>query len=142
CEAGLNSIRVSMNSAQASLYTNYYLPNNYQFRDIVESLKIVRDHGGWASINYFVFPGVTDTEAEYEALCELIDYTRLHMIQWRNFNIDPDFYLNKLHIAPEEEMIGILPLMMRLRLRYPDLKFGYFNPPRERMVNYDLDFAH
>ena len=103
---------------------------------------MARSYGAWTSINYFVFPGMTDSVEEYEALRSFIRDTGLCMIQWRNFNIDPDFYLNKLHIAPEEEMIGILPLMMRLRLRYPDLKFGYFNPPRERMVNYDLDFAH
>ncbi len=142
CAVGLNSIRVSMNSAQEHVYMNYYLPNNYKFKDIIESAKIVRDHGGWASINYFVFPGVTDTEAEYEALCHLIDYTDLSMIQWRNFNIDPDFYLSKLNIGPEENTIGILNLMNRLRGKYPHLKFGYFNPPMERMKNYDVDFAH
>ncbi len=142
CEAGLNSIRVSMNSAQEHLYTNYYLPNNYKFQDILESARIVRQYGGWASINYFVFPGVTDTEEEYIALCRLIDYTNISMIQWRNFSIDPDFYLHKLNIAPSDETMGILTLMRRLRERYPDLKFGYFNPPKERMANYEADFAH
>lgn len=142
CQSGLNSIRVSMNSAQARLYTAYYLPNNYQFQDIVESLKTVRSYGGWASINYFVFPGVTDTETEYQALCDLIDYTDLSMIQWRNFNIDPDFYLHKLNIDEGDPGMGILTMMNRLRKKYPHLKFGYFNPPKERMANYEMDFAH
>ncbi|MEP7267739.1 MAG: radical SAM protein [Saprospiraceae bacterium] len=142
CKVGLNSIRVSLNSAQDHLYTHYYLPNNYKFKDIVESLRVVRNYGGWASINYFVFPGVTDTQEEFEALCHLIDYTDLSMIQWRNFNIDPDFYMNKLNIAPDENAIGILNMMEMLREKYPHLKFGYFNPPKERMVNYDVDFAH
>ena len=31
CKAGLNSIRVSTNSAREWLYTAYYLPNNYHF---------------------------------------------------------------------------------------------------------------
>lgn len=90
-DAGLNSIRVSTNSAQESIYTKYYRPNNYRFADIVESLRVVRRAGGWASINYFVFPGITDSVAEYEALRELISTTGLNMIQWRNFNIDPDW---------------------------------------------------
>jgi hypothetical protein len=30
--------------------------NNYVFEDIVESLRIVKEAGGWTSINYFVFP--------------------------------------------------------------------------------------
>ncbi len=142
CQSGLNSIRVSMNSAQAKFYTAYYLPNNYKFQDIVESLKIVRSYGGWASINYFVFPGVTDTEAEYQALCDLIDYTDLSMIQWRNFNIDPDFYLHKLNIGDGDPGMGVLNMMNRLHEKYPHLKFGYFNPPKERMANYEMDFAH
>ena len=70
CEAGLNSIRVSTNSARKNIYENYYRPNNYQFEDIVESLKVVRSFNGWSSINYFVFPGMTDSVEEYEALQE------------------------------------------------------------------------
>ena len=57
CEAGLNSIRVSTNSAREEIYMPYYRPNNYEFNDIVESLKVVNSFGGWTSINYFVFPG-------------------------------------------------------------------------------------
>ena len=88
-KAGLDSIRVSLNSARPDIYTKYYQPNNYQFEDLAESLRIVKKYGGWASINYFVFPGMTDSIAEFEALCELIDSTGLDMIQWRSFNIDP-----------------------------------------------------
>ena len=95
CEAGLNSIRVSMNSARKHIYESYYRPNNYSFEDIVESLKVMRSYGGWASINYFVFPGMTDSVEEYEALRKLIRETGLTMIQWRNFNIDPDWYSGK-----------------------------------------------
>ncbi|MFN5930520.1 MAG: radical SAM protein, partial [Sphingobacteriales bacterium] len=53
CLAGLDSIRVSTNSAQKHIYERYYRPNNYQFEDIIESLKVMRKHGGWSSINYF-----------------------------------------------------------------------------------------
>lgn len=65
CKVGLDSIRVSTNSARPELYTPYYRPNNYVFEDIVESLKVVREFGGWTSINYFVFPGPTDSVEEY-----------------------------------------------------------------------------
>jgi MoaA/NifB/PqqE/SkfB family radical SAM enzyme len=54
-DAGLNSIRVSINSARKDIYTKYYRPNNYTFEDVIESLQIARDCGGWSSINYFVF---------------------------------------------------------------------------------------
>ncbi|MBN9274491.1 MAG: radical SAM protein, partial [Mesorhizobium sp.] len=36
-KAGLNSIRVSLNSVRPEIYTKYYLPNNYKFEDIRES---------------------------------------------------------------------------------------------------------
>ncbi|MCB0618460.1 MAG: radical SAM protein, partial [Saprospiraceae bacterium] len=46
CRAGLDSIRVSINSAQEWLYSAYYLPNNYAFEDVVESIRVVNRHGG------------------------------------------------------------------------------------------------
>jgi MoaA/NifB/PqqE/SkfB family radical SAM enzyme len=143
CEVGLNSIRVSTNSVRKQIYEPYYRPNNYQFEDIIESLKVVNNHGGWTSINYFVFPGITDTVEEYEALRQMIKDTGLKMIQWRNFNIDPDWYLGKLGITEPGELLGIKQLMDLIREEFPDLKFGYFNPPIERIKgNYEVDFAH
>lgn len=143
CEAGLDSIRVSTNSARREIYTPYYRPNNYQFEDIIDSLKVVRDYGGWTSINYFVFPGMTDSVAEYEALRQLIIDTNLKMIQWRNFNIDPDWYLGKIGVVDGGEILGMKQLMELLKEEFPQLKYGYFNPPMERIRGeYDKDFAH
>lgn len=142
CEAGLNSIRVSTNSARSHIYTPYYRPNNYQFKDIVESLKVVRSYGGWASINYFVFPGMTDTVEEYEALRQLIIDTDLTMIQWRNFNIDPDWYLGQIGVVETGEMLGVKQLMELIHEEFPNVKFGYYNPSMERIKgNYDVDYA-
>lgn len=143
CEAGLDSIRVSTNSAQKSWYEKYYRPNNYQFEDIIESLRVMNEFGKWSSINYFVFPGLTDTESEYEALRFLIKETNLKMIQWRNFNIDPDWYLGRMNITELGEPMGVKNLMELIREEFPALKFGYFNPPMERISgNFEKDFAH
>jgi sulfatase maturation enzyme AslB (radical SAM superfamily) len=143
CEAGLNSIRVSTNSARPEIYIPYYRPNNYRFEDIIESLKVVNSYGGWTSINYFVFPGMTDSVEEYEALRKLIRETGLKMIQWRNFNIDPDWYLGKINVSETGERIGIRKMMNLLREEFPGLKFGYFNPSMERIKgNFEEDFAH
>ena len=143
CKAGLNSIRVSTNSAQKHIYEAYYRPNNYRFEDIVESLCVVRRYQGWSSINYFVFPGMTDTEAEYEALRSLIRRTGLNMIQWRNFNIDPDWYLGKIGMTETGDVMGISQLMDLLREEFPSLRYGYFNPPMERIKGrFEADFAH
>jgi len=143
CEAGLNSIRVSTNSAREKIYTPYYRPNNYVFDDIVESLKVVNSFGGWTSINYFVFPGMTDSVEEYEALRKLIKETGLRMIQWRNFNIDPDWYLGKIGVSETGECMGVKQMIELIREEFPDLKFGYFNPSIERIKgNFEMDFAH
>ena len=143
CEVGLDSIRVSTNSARKEIYMPYYRPNNYEFEDIIESLKIVRDFGGWTSINYFVFPGMTDSIAEYEALRKLIRETDLKMIQWRNFNIDPDWYLGKIGVTDSGECMGMKQLIQLIHEEFPDLKFGYFNPPMERIKGkFEMDFAH
>lgn len=143
CEAGLNSIRVSTNSVRKQLYTAYYRPNNYEFEALLESLKIVRSFGGWTSINYFVFPGMTDSVAEYEALRKFIRETELCMIQWRNFNIDPDWYLGQTGVFETGEMLGVRQLMDLLREEFPGLQYGYFNPSMERISgDFEKDFAH
>lgn len=143
CEVGLDSIRVSLNSVRKHIYEPYYCPNNYSFEDITESLKIVNSYGGWTSINYFVFPGMTDSAEEYEALRKVIKNTGLKMIQWRNFNIDPDWYLSKINVTDTGECLGVKQLMELIRDEFPYLKYGYFNPPIERIKgNYEFDFAH
>jgi len=138
-KAGLNSIRVSLNSVRKEIYTRYYLPNNYRFEDIVESLKVVNRHGGWSSINYFTFPGMTDSVEEYEALRQLIKDTNLSMIQWRNFNIDPDWYLGKIGVTDTGECLGIKQMMELIHEEFPNVKYGYYNPPMERMKNFETD---
>jgi hypothetical protein len=65
------------------------------------------------------------------------------MIQWRNFNIDPDWYLGKINVADTGEAIGVKQLMELIQEEFPEVKYGYFNPPIERIKgNYQSDFAH
>ena len=143
CKVGLDSIRVSLNSVRKHIYEPYYCPNNYAFEDIIESLRVVNSFGGWTSINYFVFPGMTDSVEEYEALRTVIKETGLKMIQWRNFNIDPDWYLGKINVADTGEFLGVKQLMELIHEEFPHIKYGYFNPPIERIKgNYEIDFAH
>ncbi len=86
---------------------------------------------------------MTDTIAEYEALRKLIIDTDLCMIQWRNFNIDPDWYLGKIGVTEPGDTLGMKQLMELLREEFPKLKYGYFNPPIERIKGkFEMDFAH
>jgi len=133
-DAGLDSLRISTNSARADIYHAYYRPTTYTFAQVRESARIARDAGRYLMLNYFVFPGVTDTEAELDALSAWIDEARVDMIQLRNLNLDPEIYLAKVAAAGGAgEPLGLLPWLDRLRSRFPELAFGYFNPPRRKM---------
>ncbi len=135
-DAGLDSIRVSLNSLREPVYAAYYRPRNYRFADVLTSAAVVRRAGGWASINYLSFPGITDQPAEVEALRAFIERTDLSMIQWRNLNIDPDLYRDLLgHIERSADGIGMARHLRELRADFPALRYGYFNPPREVMAD-------
>lgn len=130
-DAGLDSIRVSLNSARPSLYHSYFLPVGYTFNDVVKSMEIAREKGRFTSLNYFVFPGVTDEEEEMEAFLALAERAQPDMIQWRNLNIDPDLYLQCLDWEPGTAM-GMKNFMEAIRQRFPEIRFGYFNPSVEK----------
>jgi molybdenum cofactor biosynthesis enzyme MoaA len=132
CAAGLDSIRVSLNSAQPEIYACYYRPRLYSFEQVTESIRMARERGLFASINYLSFPGLTDSPAELDALCRLIESTRLQMIQWRNLNIDPDAYVECISLSPAEPALGMRALLDTLRKRYRDVRHGYVNPPLHR----------
>jgi len=139
CRAGLDSIRVSINSAQEEYYRKYYRPSGYDLGDVIETLKMVKKYGKWASINYLIFPGFTDHPLEIDALKELVKTTGIDMIQTRNLNIDPDWYIEELgleELPPDE--IGLPKWVKLINKNFPDLKLGYFNPPAERMKNWNI----
>lgn len=126
-EAGLTSLRVSLNSAIERLYNAYYRPCGYSFADIRQSIKEARDRGVFVSLNLLYFPGVTDTPSEIDALAALCASLDVNMIQLRNLNIDPDWYVAQMPIEPEPAL-GLAGFMKQMRQRCPCLRFGYFNP--------------
>jgi pyruvate-formate lyase-activating enzyme len=130
-DAGLDSIRVSLNSARQEAYTPYYRPRTYAFADVVETLRVARARGLFTSLNYLTFPGVTDRVDEADALERLVRETGVRMIQWRNLNVDLDWYADVLGRDASSPRLGMPALLARLRARLPELRFGYFNPPAE-----------
>ncbi|MCX5665859.1 MAG: radical SAM protein [Candidatus Omnitrophica bacterium] len=128
-DAGLDSIRVSLNSAREKYYVKYYKPKNYSFNDLIRSIKEARKRGGFVSLNYLTMPGFTDSLDEIAAFKKLIEETRVDMIQWRNLNYDPLRYFEELGISVRpEEMFGIKETIHMLKREFPKLKMGYFNP--------------
>ena len=133
CEAGLDSIRVSMNSVRRVCYDAYFRPRGYAFRDVLQSIDIALGQGKFVSINYLNAPGVTDTAQEAEALLGFLEDHPIHMIQWRNLNFDPIRYWKAMDaVASLGEPIGMEALIQGIRSSFPHLRFGYFNPPKEK----------
>ena len=136
-EAGLTSMRVSLNSARPELYRRYYRPTDYDFSDVAESIRVARRHGVFVSLNLLFFPGITDTEAELAALARLVGENGVSMIEWRNLNIDPEWYWELMTGGETGEdaaaaaggaSMGLEAFMKRLRGLSPWLRYGYFNP--------------
>ncbi len=123
--AGVESIRVSLNSAQESLYNAYYRPRGYRFADVVESLRRAKAAGLYTMLNYLVFPGVSDRPEEIEALAGLVDAIGIDMIQMRNLSLDPVLYLSSLGMTGQG--VGMLQMLKRHKARFPQLQYGYFN---------------
>ncbi|MCB2227553.1 MAG: radical SAM protein [Desulfarculaceae bacterium] len=130
-EAGLSSIRVSVNSLVPERHQAYYQPRGWSLQDAIESIKVVKAAGGHTSLNLLTMPGVTDRPEEFEALAQVVADTGLDLIQWRNLNIDPEVYLETLGLQPPTERMGIPQMIAALKLRFRALKHGYFNPKLE-----------
>lgn len=125
---GLDSIRVSLNSTREAYYHAYYRPRGYSFSDVTDSIRAMKTRGGFVSINLLALPGLTDEEGEVEAIIRLIDETGIDLIQMRNLNIDPEWYLREIGYRSEGRSIGMLEMMKRIRASHPQVNFGYFNP--------------
>lgn len=130
--AGLESVRVSLNSAIPEWYRAYYRPEAYGFAQVEDCVKAAADAGLYAQINYLVFPGVTDLEAEVEAMLDFAERTGLHVIQMKNLCIDPALYLDALpDLGDAGEAMGMARTLGLYREELPGVAIRYFNRPKE-----------
>ncbi len=127
-ETGLDSIRISLNSARPVFYRAYYRPKNYRFEDVIKSIALSRELGLYTMINYLVFPGITDQEEEIEAMINLLRRTGVNFLHLKNLNIDPDLYMREMPAAGSRA-VGMRRMVEIIQREVPDLKFGYFNQP-------------
>ena len=126
-KAGLDSIRVSLNSAREAVYSSYYRPHGYTFDDVRRTVAVAKENGLFVSLNYLFFPGVNDVESELEALTALVADTRPDYVQMRNLSLDPELYLACVG-DPAEPSMGLGNFMKRLKTACPWINYGYFNP--------------
>ena len=125
-EAGLDSIRISLNSVRPELYRAYYRPKDYDFYDVLESIYMAKRMGVYTMINYLIFPGITDQEEEIEGLKALIKETKIDFIHLKNLCIDPALYSDKMPSGDSPAM-GIKKVTDLIKTSFPQVGVGYFN---------------
>ena len=152
CDAGIDSMRVSLLSARKDYYNAYHRPVGYTLENVEESIRYARDKGVFVSLNYLAFPGFSDQEREVYALADFIERTGINMIQFRNLNIDPEVFIDEImkgtkevfcgeeddsisderledeaSFEPEDTVVGMVEMIDYLRDCFPDLRIGNFS---------------
>ncbi len=131
-DAGLDSVRISLNSVRKECYQAYFRPKGYGFSDVLKSIDTALDRKRFVSINYLNMPGFTDTPEEHEALITFLKQHPINMIQWRNLNFDPIRYWRAMSgVATSKLPMGMENLLDMIRASFPNLRYGYFNPSKE-----------
>jgi pyruvate-formate lyase-activating enzyme len=126
-DAGLDSVRISLNSASPSLYEAYYCPVGYGWASVEASIALARERGAYLAINLLLLPGVTDRAGEVSALDKLIRRYHIDQLQTRNLCIDPLQYVEVAHrMGSGGEPIGVETMLSKLQKAAPWLVVGNF----------------
>jgi pyruvate-formate lyase-activating enzyme len=91
-DAGLQAVRISLNSFRPRIYAAYYRPAGYALDDVLESVRVAVGRGLRVSLNLLTHPGVTDDADEIAAMESFLREVRVAMVQTRTLNIDPEIY--------------------------------------------------
>jgi pyruvate-formate lyase-activating enzyme len=117
-DAGLQAVRISLNSFRPAAYAAYYRPTGYDLDDVMESIALAVARGLRVSLNYLTHPGVTDERAEVETLERFLSEHRVAMVQTRTLNIDPERYFDS--VGRPSEPLGMREALLRIeRLGIP-----------------------
>jgi len=93
-DAGLQAVRISLNSFRPDTYAAYYRPLGYGLDDVLESVRLASGAGLRVSLNLLTHPGVTDERSELSAATAFLNEVRVDMVQTRTLNIDPHRYFD------------------------------------------------
>lgn len=124
-DAGLDSMRVSIISANDESYSAYYRCS-YTLDNVKASIKYALEHGVYISLNMLYFPGFNDREEEAAAWVDFLREYPIQMIQVRNLNIDPDVFASVMPKA-KGELLGTKAFINMLADSRPDLVIGNFS---------------
>jgi molybdenum cofactor biosynthesis enzyme MoaA len=127
-KAGLDSLRVSLNSAIDTDYATYFRPKGYTLGDVRRSIDVAKRHGVFVSLNLFMYPGFTDRMDQAKALFSFVKKHKVDMILLRNLNIDA-VLMHRLFGVEEKKAMGMRAFVQELRERFVNVRLGYFNVP-------------
>lgn len=125
-DAGLDSVRISMNSAVKETYDSYFHVGEHGFENMKKSVKLAKDKGLFVSINYLIMPGVNDNENEAKEFLKFIEEYKPDMIQTRNLNIDPEIYFSNMPTL-KGKSLGIVNLLDEIKKIDDKVIIGNFN---------------
>ena len=91
-EAGLQAVRISLNSFRPRKYAAYYRPIGYGLEEVFASIRLAVDRKLRVSLNLLTHPGITDDEEELAAMEAFLCVTPVSMVQTRTLNVDPSIY--------------------------------------------------
>jgi pyruvate-formate lyase-activating enzyme len=112
-DAGLQAVRVSLNSFRPEVYAAYYRPTGYTLENVLESVSLAVDAGLRVSLNLLTHPGVTDDRAEIKAMETFLRAHPVSLVQTRTLNIDPDVYFAR--VGRPAEPLGMREALARIR---------------------------
>ncbi len=112
-DAGLQAVRISLNSFRPAAYAAYYRPVGYELDDVLESIALAVRAGLRVSLNYLTHPGVTDDRAEVEAFEQFVRAHPVTMVQTRTLNIDPELYFAA--VGRPTDPIGMRAALARIQ---------------------------
>lgn len=132
-QAGLDSVRISLNSFDEKIYEAYYRPSQYGLGDVLTSVAIAKKSGLFISLNLLTFPGLTDNPFEVKRLMSFLKKGYCDLLQLRNLSIDPAYLLDKMPRVIGKPL-GMLALIKRLEKLDLARKIGYFNVRKEEFM--------
>ncbi len=121
-DAGLQAVRISLNSFRPATYAAYYRPIGYALDDVLESIRLACDAKLRVSLNLLTHPGVTDAVEEVASMAEFLQSVHPTMIQTRTLNIDPETYFSA--VGRPTHVVGMRAALAAMRSS--DVRVGNF----------------
>ncbi len=112
-DAGLDAVRVSLNSFRPATYAAYYRPIGYDLDDVLQSVRAAVAAKLRVSLNLLTHPGVTDAVPEVAAAGAFLATVPVTMVQTRTLNIDPARYFAAVG-RPDEPPLGMREALRRI----------------------------